>query len=528
MMTFRPLLAISYGFLLTTTALRAQTDILFVGNSFTHGNNNPAMTYNAGQITDANGTGYGGVAGIFKAFTTEEGLNYNVTIEAVSSQTLLGHYASKSAIIGQPGWDVVVLQEQSITPLPTSHGGDPADFFAGVAALKGLINSSNPSASIFLYETWASPTSVTNQGYTSSGGLQAMQNDLRDATFAAYYNYGLAGVARVGEGFMRAVDLGVADADPNNGITPGMINLWAGDVRHASAYGSYLSAAILYAQITGADPRSLSVGVGSAAAGLGLNASSAEALNGIAYNINAMAYPAQIIAPAPTKLPVTAAGLAGNVSGKNITGNATLASLQTDEGSFTGLYGATASNVVTTNSVSSLGSTPASAAAAVTGLTLNDGINNLQSGDFQFALTLSADSRFFIVESAPQSGSLGDAATITLINALNQQVGTYSLTLSVSDFTSSAANNTSSALATLTYTSGQGTLTAKLGAASFAFADFSGSGDLSQVTGLHISSTTLDPNVVGMYYVPEGNVAALLGLAATGLLFTRRRSRRQE
>lgn len=490
-------------------------DILFVGNSFTHGHAAPAQYYNSGSVTDPNGTGYGGVPAIFKQLTFQEGLSYNVTIEAVSSENLQWHYQNKASIIGQP-WDIVVLQEQSVTPLPSSHGGNPSLYATGVKNLTDLVRSQNPSASVYLYETWASPTSVASNGYTNSGGLQAMQNDLQAGTYGVFYDQGLTGVARVGDAFMRAVDQGIADPNPSDGITAGMINLWAADNRHAGAYGSYLSAAVFYAEVTGADPRSLSVGAGSAAAGLGLTASAAESLNRIAYEITALPDPTP--APQPAKSKVNAAGITGSASNgnpRNITGNASIASVTTPEGTFVNLVGATANNIVTSNTLSSVGTMPISAAAAVSGLSLNDGVNNLQSGNFQFSGTIDDDTRFFLIESAPQSSALGDSATITLIDSLNNQVGTFSLSLSVSDFTASAAGDIANALATVTYTTGQGTLTSKLGGVSFALADFTGTGDLSLVTGIRIVSTTLDPNVVGMYSVPEPKTAAL---AAGGLL----------
>jgi hypothetical protein len=507
----------------TTSRAQDPIDILFVGNSFTHGHTAPAQYYNSGSVTDPNGTGYGGVPAIFKQLTLQEGLSYNVTIEAVSSETLQWHYQNKASIIGQP-WDIVVLQEQSLTPLPSSHGGNPSLYATGVGNITNLVRSQNPSASIYLYETWASPTSVASNGYTNSGGLQAMQNDLQAGTYGVFYDQNLSGVARVGDAFMRAVDQGIADPNPSDGISSGMVNLWAADNRHAGAYGSYLSAAVFYAELTGADPRSLSVGAGSAAAGLGLTASAAENLNRIAYEITALPDPAP--APEPTKNPVSAAGITGSASNgtpRNITGNANIASVTTPEGTFMNLVGATANNVVTSNTLSSVGTMPISAAAAVSGLTLNDGVNNLQSGNFQFSETIDDDTRFFLIESAPQSSALGDFATVTLIDSLNNQVGTFSLSLSVSDFTASAAGNISNALATVTYTTGQGTLTAKLGGVSFALADFSGTGDLGLVTGIRIVSTTLDPNVVGMYTVPEPTTTAL----AVGSLLILAGSRRR-
>ena len=69
-------------------AVPSAVNILFVGDSFTHGHATPVLYYNAAAITDVNGTGYGGVPGIFKQLTVDAGLNYNVTIEAISSMSL--------------------------------------------------------------------------------------------------------------------------------------------------------------------------------------------------------------------------------------------------------------------------------------------------------------------------------------------------------------------------------------------------------------------------------------------------------
>jgi autotransporter-associated beta strand protein len=279
----------------------AQTDILFVGNSFTHGNSSPVISYNSAAITDANGSGYGGIPGIFKKLTVQAGLNYNVTIEAVSSQTLSGHFSTKAAIIGQPQWDIVVLQENSTVPLPATHGGNPAGFYSGADNLQNLILASNPAASICLYETWSSPASVTNQSYTGTGtaGLQAMQDDLRDAYFKAFYDYGFNKVARVGDGYMRAVDQGIADYNPADGVTAGMVNLWGSDSRHPSKWGSYLSAVIIFAKVTGFNPTQLTY-AGSAAADLGITQTEFTQLNQIAFETNALSDPPATPPPGAT------------------------------------------------------------------------------------------------------------------------------------------------------------------------------------------------------------------------------------
>jgi hypothetical protein len=158
-------------------------EILFVGNSFTHGRYDPALNYNAGpgnstnnnlvhdllcpsltaagmctsgaeavaavNPTAANTPGsnllaqlaylqanpsaqytevgpFGGVAGVFLQFTREAGLHYSVSLVAVSSATLSGYLSNKGneanmlPLIASAKWDHVVMHDQSFRPLPTT------------------------------------------------------------------------------------------------------------------------------------------------------------------------------------------------------------------------------------------------------------------------------------------------------------------------------------------------------------------------------------------------------------------------
>jgi hypothetical protein len=158
-------------------------EILFLGNSFTHGRYSPALNYNAGPRnsadsnlvhdllcpsltasgmctsgaeavaavtpTTANTPGgillgqldylqnnpsaqytergpFGGVAGVFLQFTKEAGLHYNVSLVAVSSATLQGYLNNAGTtagilpLIASAKYDHVVMQDQSFRPLPTT------------------------------------------------------------------------------------------------------------------------------------------------------------------------------------------------------------------------------------------------------------------------------------------------------------------------------------------------------------------------------------------------------------------------
>jgi hypothetical protein len=78
-----------------TSVVAAPESILFVGNSYTFGRVDPVMSYNAANVRDltaamqaANASGsnafeprpWGGVAGIFKQFTVQSGLDYDVAM----------------------------------------------------------------------------------------------------------------------------------------------------------------------------------------------------------------------------------------------------------------------------------------------------------------------------------------------------------------------------------------------------------------------------------------------------------------
>ncbi|MBN8987087.1 MAG: PEPxxWA-CTERM sorting domain-containing protein [Rhizobiales bacterium] len=155
-----------------------EVDILFVGNSYTHGRYNPVLNYNAGpanapgndvvhdllcpsapcggveagpQVTPTTANTPGGtlsgqlnylqsnpgsqynevgpragVAGIFLQFTKDAGLNYNVSSLTVSSATLTGYANNTGSELGllplitNSKYNQVVLQDQSFQPLPTT------------------------------------------------------------------------------------------------------------------------------------------------------------------------------------------------------------------------------------------------------------------------------------------------------------------------------------------------------------------------------------------------------------------------
>jgi hypothetical protein len=378
-------------------AIADPIQILFVGNSYTHGRYQPALGYNAGpgnstatnvvhdllcptlpcaspesgpQVTPttANTPGgslsgqltylqahassqynevgpYGGVAGIFLQLTREAGLNYNVSLIAVSSATLTGYAnntgneAGDLALIENPRYSQVVLQDQSFQPLPTSitvNGqsvatrGNPTSFQSGVGRLITDIDNADrsagqPNAAVTLYET----PPIASYGYTSSnpnapifgsstvaqqGGntayapyvgdpnpISAMAADLHNAYVneaaafdAANPSQSHVSVALAGDAWVSAINLGYAQQNPFLANEPaGEIDLWDSDPLlacctvpigyHPSAYGDYVDALVLFGQITGINPETLVAefdpsSTSSAAFALGISASIAEDL----------------------------------------------------------------------------------------------------------------------------------------------------------------------------------------------------------------------------------------------------------
>lgn len=199
--------------LLLPAAVPASADpinILFVGNSITHGRYDPVLNYNGGpgdgtnpnlvhdlacptlpclspeappQVTPGPSTPggsllgqlnylqahpsaqynevgpFGGLPGIFLQFTKEAGLDYNVSMITVSSATLNGFATGSSKqylpLIASAQWNQVVLQDQTFEPLPstiTVNGasvptrGNIPNFQAGVTNLVTAIDAADLAA----------------------------------------------------------------------------------------------------------------------------------------------------------------------------------------------------------------------------------------------------------------------------------------------------------------------------------------------------------------------------------------------
>jgi hypothetical protein len=256
--------------------------ILFVGNSFTYGGDSPQVaSYRPETVTDLNEDGMGGVPSLFKAFTRQAGLAYDVSLETAGGMNLDFHHAYKKALIARR-WDHVVLQGYSV--LDADAPGDAAKIVEYSARLAQLFHAKNAQVDVRLVATW----SRADQTYLSSGHwfgkpIEAMAMDVRAAyDRAAARSPHIRAVIPVGQAWNRAIGEGIAARNPYQGIGRDQVNLWAADAYHASEYGYYLAALVIFGSVTGHDPRRLG-GAEQAAAQLGIPAARAIALQRIAF-----------------------------------------------------------------------------------------------------------------------------------------------------------------------------------------------------------------------------------------------------
>ena len=229
--------------------------ILFVGNSYTFGRVDPVLSYNAANVHDLTAAfnavssagsnpyephPWGGVPGIFKKFTDESGLSYDVSISARNAATLRGQFLNTANAawdlrgnVASQVWNTVVLQEQSDAALPAGRGKNAnlAQFNAYADQFERFIHNgsaqsytetqlygslaacqatgastttcntvrnipANPNASaatqIYLTETWARPDMVfahkiTTPDLTTSDGRPIVDTSSAGGDATLYY-----------------------------------------------------------------------------------------------------------------------------------------------------------------------------------------------------------------------------------------------------------------------------------------------------------------------------------------------------
>jgi hypothetical protein len=229
--------------------------ILFIGNSFTFGSGSAVRYYRNHTVHDLNHEGVGGVPALFKVFAEQAGLSFDVALETRGGVGIDFHLENKKAEITSHAWDIVVAHGYST--LDQEKPRDPAKLIATSKELAALMRAKNPKVDLYLTSTWSRPDQVyPEKGAWAGKPIEVMGKDVRVA-------YDLAAAATrskvvpVGDAFNRAMKIGYADSNPYDGIDAGKIDLWTFDHYHASTYGYYLEALMVFGRVTGRDPRSL-------------------------------------------------------------------------------------------------------------------------------------------------------------------------------------------------------------------------------------------------------------------------------
>jgi hypothetical protein len=263
------------------TGHAAGTSILFIGNSFLFAYGSPVRFYRADTVTDLNNEGIGGVPALFKSFTEQAGLDYDVSLETRGGVGLDFHLGNKTGVIGRRPWDVVVMHGYST--LDADKPRDPAKLVSTSKEMADFLRQRNPKVQIYEMATW----SRADQTYPEKGAWAGQPIDVMARDVRAAYDKAAAGasakVIPVGEAFNRAMQGGVADPNPYDGLDAGKVDLWTYDHYHASTYGYYLEALVIFGNVTGQDPRSLGDNECSGYE-LGLSPAQVKALQQVAFD----------------------------------------------------------------------------------------------------------------------------------------------------------------------------------------------------------------------------------------------------
>ncbi len=256
--------------------------VVFIGNSFFYAAGSPVRFYRAATVTDLNGEGTGGVPALFKAFALQAGRDFAVSLETVGGKNFDYHLQAKAALLDR-AWDYVVASGYST--LDQAKPGDPALLIKTAKQLAELLHARNPAADIRLSATWSrADQTYPEKGHWHGQPIEKMALDIRAAyDSAAASTPFIHGVIPVGEAFNRAIKTGVADPNPYDGIAFGQVDLWTTDHYHASTYGYYLEALVIFGDLTGLDPRSLGKSERTALE-LGMSADQAVALQQVAFD----------------------------------------------------------------------------------------------------------------------------------------------------------------------------------------------------------------------------------------------------
>ena len=269
---------------------QAATSVLFIGNSFTYGHGSAVRYYRANTVRDLNREGQGGVPALFKSFTQQVGLDYDVAIETRGGTGIDWHVQNRLSVITQQPWDIVVAH--GFSTLDAKKPGNPEQLVQTALQLAQALQAKNPKADLRLEATFPRADETYGpKGAWYGKTIGDMAKDVRAGyDLAAKSSPAIKGVIPVGEAWVRAMDAGVADNNSLDGIDAGKLNLWTFDHYHASVAGYYLKGLVVFGALTLQDPRALG---GNECSGfeLGLSVPQVKALQQVAYEQLKLSYP---------------------------------------------------------------------------------------------------------------------------------------------------------------------------------------------------------------------------------------------
>ncbi len=203
--------------------LNLTPQVLFIGNSYTYGNNLPQIFANLANSAAYNVSVDSSTGGGWRLYNDH----------AFSAQT-------QGKINGQ-SWNYVIMQEQSTTPIY-----NPGGMELGVSILDALIKAQGAESLLFM--TWGRRNDVAQNSF-GYANYEAMQADIRATYMQVGQNLSIR-VSPVGLAWQKSTS-----ERPD-------LNLWADDGSHPNLRGSYLAACVFYATIFQKSPQGLSYTAG--------------------------------------------------------------------------------------------------------------------------------------------------------------------------------------------------------------------------------------------------------------------------
>lgn len=209
----------SFLFLLfCQVAFAQQTQVLFLGNSYTYVNNMPDLLY---QLSLAGGDSISYDSNTPGGYTFQ---NHTQDINSIAK-------------INSRQWNYVILQGQSQEPsLDTPYV--VANVFPYAAQLNNLIQANDSCTQTIFYMTWGRKNGDASNcvAYPPVCTFLGMQQQLENR-YVQMGNDNAAIVAPVGEAWKNVI------------ATNPVFDLYMADESHPSLYGSYLTACVFYATI---------------------------------------------------------------------------------------------------------------------------------------------------------------------------------------------------------------------------------------------------------------------------------------